>query len=189
MPPEDVAKAGFRVRFRAWFRGPRAADGKGSGALRRKAPDPFRAGLLNHARFRVQIVDNFSGRHFAPPKRAFLPFGQAKSALALAPVQGRATLDHLRATLDHNGRGKGEGRRRKTAMGSQKRAFRNPYASSQHAAYMAQRRCKIGLGASARAFAKTISLISEPPSIFRLFSRFFTLFRLFLLLSICGARF
>jgi hypothetical protein len=31
------------------------------------------------------IVDNFSGRHFAPPKRAFLPFRKAKSALALAP--------------------------------------------------------------------------------------------------------
>jgi len=34
---------------------------------------------------RAAIVDNFSGRHFAPPKRAFLPFGNAKTALALAP--------------------------------------------------------------------------------------------------------
>ena len=31
------------------------------------------------------IVDNFFGRHFAPPERAFLPFRKAKSALALAP--------------------------------------------------------------------------------------------------------
>ena len=105
------------------------------------------------------------------------------------PLKGRAANDKMRATLDKNGSGTGQGRCTKTAMGSQKRAFRNPYASSQHAAYMAQHRCKIGLGASARAFAKTILLISEPPFIFRLFSRFFTLFRLFLLLSICGARF
>ena len=33
----------------------------------------------------LEIVDNFSGRHFAPPKRAFLPFRKAKTALALAP--------------------------------------------------------------------------------------------------------
>jgi len=31
------------------------------------------------------IVDNFSGRRFAPRKRAFLPFRKAKTALALAP--------------------------------------------------------------------------------------------------------
>jgi hypothetical protein len=35
--------------------------------------------------FPALFVDNFSGRHFASPKRAFLPFGKAKTALALAP--------------------------------------------------------------------------------------------------------
>jgi hypothetical protein len=35
-------------------------------------------------------VDNFSGRHFAPPKRAFLPFRKTKTALALAPEGGSA---------------------------------------------------------------------------------------------------
>jgi hypothetical protein len=51
----------------------------------RRVSRPAAQDPLARPKAAMQIVDNFSGRHFAPPKRAFLPFRQAKTALALAP--------------------------------------------------------------------------------------------------------